>query len=155
MQNLVVPPSHRQRSDLVAAQVEPITEPSATHLKIFVEHRDELRGSMEFVVALGMANCVYFKKSCPEAGIRAGIDTMTDPGIPQGPNQHLDDIDAGASSRARHADGADLLAHCKANRLQLHVRSRRRQGCQKHWRRGYESVLGLKQRTRQQENVRG
>ena len=68
VRNLVVAPSHRQRPDLVAAQVEPITEPSAMHLKIFVEHRDELRGSMEFVVAFDMANRVYLKKSFPGAG---------------------------------------------------------------------------------------
>ena len=37
------------------------------HLKIFVEHRDELRGSMEFVVAFDMANRVYLKKSFPGA----------------------------------------------------------------------------------------
>ena len=38
------------------------------HLKIFAEHRDELPGLMEFVVALGMANRVYLMKSFPGAG---------------------------------------------------------------------------------------
>ena len=102
--NLSTAQLDRPPASLSTAQVEPLTELSATHRKI-VKFCDVPRSLTEIMDALGVTNRGYFKKRHLDPLLRGHVLRRTHPDQPNHPRQAYLLTEAGVAIKAHRVDG--------------------------------------------------
>ena len=103
-ENLSTAQVDKPPASLSTAQVEPLTELSATHRKI-VEFCDIPRSLTEIMDALGVTNRGYFKKRHLDPLLRGRVLRRTHPDQPNHPRQAYLLTEAGVAIKAHRVDG--------------------------------------------------